>query len=138
MIWRIAMLGAAALTLLLSGCAVQGKSFAPAAAPSNTATIYVYRPYSFFGSLIHPTVQCGDETASIGPGGYHVFLVPAGHVTCRAGTETADELEFDADPRAYYVRERISLGALVGHPQLDPMDIDEAQTEIRSCCTQQP
>ena len=134
---RLAILGAPVLAFLLGGCAVQGNSFEPAAAPSNTATIYVYRPYSFFGSLIHPTIQCGDETAAIGPGGYHAFVVPAGRVTCRTGTEAADELEFDADPRVYYVRERISLGVLVGHPQLDPMDTDEAQSEIQTCCKQQ-
>ena len=133
---RIAMLAAAAL--VAGGCAVQGKPFERADTQSNTAVIYVYRPYSFFGSLIHPTVQCGDETASIGPGGYHAFVVPAGHVTCRTGTETADALDFDADPRVYYVRERISWGIMVGRPQLNPVDTDEAQAEIQSCCVQQP
>jgi hypothetical protein len=134
---RIAMLGAG-LALLTSGCAVQGKPFERAPTPSNTAVIYVYRPYSFFGSLIHPTVQCGDQTASIGPGGYHAFVVPAGRVTCRTGTETADELEFDAEPRVYYVRERIGWGLAVGRPQLNPVDTDEAQSEIQTCCMQQP
>jgi hypothetical protein len=134
---RLAML-VAGLVLLSAGCAVHGKPFERAAAPSNTAVIYVYRPYSFFGSLIHPTVQCGDETAAIGPGGYHAFVVPAGHVTCRTSTETADELEFDAEPRIYYVRELISMGVIVGHPQLNPMDTDEAQSEIQTCCMQQP
>jgi hypothetical protein len=133
---RIAMLAAAAL--VASGCAVQGKPFERADAQSNTAVIYVYRPYSFFGSLIHPTVRCGDETASIGPGGYHAFVVPAGQVTCRTSTETADALDFHADPRVYYVRERIGWGIAVGRPQLNPVDTDEAQAEIQSCCVRQP
>ncbi len=124
------------LALAAAGCAAQGPAFQRAEAPLNNAVIYVYRPYSFFGSLIHPQVQCGNESAAIEPGGYHTFVV--GHVTCRAGTETMDEVDLDAEPRVYYLRERISWGLLVGRPHLDPIDTDEAQAEIQSCCVQQP
>jgi hypothetical protein len=132
---RMALVG---LFLLTAGCAAQGQPYERASAPSNTATIYVYRPYSFFGSLMHPTVRCGNETAVIEPGGYHAFVVPAGHVTCSTSTETVDVLDIDAEPRVYYVRERMGWGLLVGRPQLNPIDYDQAQSEIQSCCVQQP
>jgi hypothetical protein len=131
----LALLG---LSLLSAGCAAQGKPYEPANAPSNTAIIYVYRPYSFFGSLMHPTVRCGNETAVIEPGGYHAFVVPAGHVTCSTSTETVDVLDIDAEPHVYYVRERMGWGLMVGRPQLNPIDDDQAQSEIQSCCVQQP
>lgn len=132
---RVALLG---LFLLTAGCAAQGKPYERADAPANMATIYVYRPYSFFGSLMHPTVRCANESAVIEPGGYHAFVVPAGRVTCSTSTETADLLDIDADPRVYYVRERMGWGLLVGRPQLNPVDDDEAQSEIQSCCVEQP
>jgi hypothetical protein len=65
------------------------------------AVIYVYRPYNYAGSLLRPAVTCDDDTARIGPGGYHAFVVPAGHVTCNVATETADAVELDAEPRAF-------------------------------------
>jgi hypothetical protein len=129
---------ALALVLLCDACAAQGKKFEPANAPSNDAIIYVYRPYSFFGSLIHPVVRCGNQSAEIGPGGYHAFVVPPGHVTCSSGTETVDQLDIDAEPRVYYVRQRIGWGLMIGRPQLNPIDTDEAQAEIQSCCVREP
>lgn len=132
---RMVLLG---LSLLTAGCAAQGKPYERVNAPSNSATIYVYRPYSFFGSLMHPTVRCGNESAVIEPGGYHAFVVPAGRVTCSTSTETADLLDIDADPRVYYVRERMGWGLLVGRPELNPVDDDQAQSEIQSCCVLQP
>jgi len=126
-----------AFAVALGGCAAQGPPFERAGAPPGRAVIYVYRPYSFFSSAIHPIVQCGSQSAAIEPGAYHAFVVPAGPTGCRAGTETRDEVEIDAEPRVHYLRERISWGWLIGRPHLDPMDHDEAEAEIRSCCVQQ-
>ncbi len=126
------------LPLLLAGCAVQGRPFERAVAPPDNAAIYVYRPYNYAGSLLRPPVTCGDQTAQIGPGGYHAFVVPAAHVVCHVqGAESADDVEIDAQARVYYIRERISWGVLRGHPQLDPQDTDKAQTEIQQCCVEQ-
>lgn len=122
----------------LVGCAVQGRPFERAYAPASDAVIYVYRPYSYAGSLLHPAVTCGEETAQIGPGGYHPFVVPAGKVVCRVQTETADEMEIHAEPRVYYVREEIGWGVLSGHPHLNPVDSDTAHTEIQRCCVLAP
>jgi hypothetical protein len=133
----IVILFCAVLTLMI-GCAVQGRPFEKASAPPGNAVIYVYRPYSYAGSLLRPSVTCGEETARIGPGGYHAFVVPAGQVVCSAQTETADQVEIRAEPRVYYIREEIGWGVLTGHPHLNPMDTDEAQTEIQKCCVQEP
>jgi len=135
---RIARSALVGLALLSAGCAAHGKPYERANAPSGTATIYVYRPYSFFGSLMHPTVRCGNQSAVIESGGYHAFVVPTGRVTCTSSTETVDTLDIDAEPRVYYVRERMGWGLMVGRPQLNPIDDDQAQAEIQSCCVQQP
>jgi hypothetical protein len=116
------------------GCAVQGKPFEKIASPPGTAVVYVYRPYNYGSSLLRPSVTCGEDTARIGPGGYHAFIVPAGEkVVCSVQTDTGDEVEFPAGRRIYYVREDLGWGRLTGQPHLNPVDTDEAQTEIQSC-----
>jgi hypothetical protein len=123
----------------VAGCAVVGRPFEKARSAPGNAVIYVYRPYSYAGSLLRPPVSCGDDTARIGPGGYHAFIVPAEKVVCSApGGETSDEVEIHAEPRIYYIREEIGWGFLTGHPHLNPMDKDEAQTEIQRCCVLEP
>ena len=125
---------------LASNCAVQGTPFEKAYAPANHATIYVYRPYSYVCSLLRPTVTCNEDTARIGPGGYHAFVVPAGQkIECSVqGGESADIVEIDAQPRVYYIKEQFGWGVLSGHPHLNPIDEDQAQTEIQRCCVQEP
>ncbi|HUY28557.1 MAG TPA: hypothetical protein VMV27_14190 [Candidatus Binataceae bacterium] len=126
-----ALCGAA---FIASGCAVQGQPFEKTAFPANDAVIYVYRPYTYGSSLLRPAVTCGGETARIGPGGYHAFIVPAGKVTCGVkGGESADQTEILAQPRNYYVREEFGWGVLSGHPHLNPIDTDTAHDEIQSC-----
>jgi hypothetical protein len=128
----------AAASIIAAGCAVQGEQFENAGLHSNDQVIYVYRPYSYFGSLVRPPVTCGEETARIGPGGYHAFVVPQGKVMCSVETETADEVDIPDDPRVHYLREEIGWGAMIGHPHLNPIDHDVAQSEIQSCCVGQP
>jgi hypothetical protein len=120
------------------GCAVQGEPFEKTSSPPGTAVIYVYRPYSYGSSALRPAVTCGEDTARIGPGGYHAFIVPAGEkVSCTIETDTADEVEFHTERRSYYVREELGWGWLTAVPHLNPVDTDKAQTEIQSC-VQQP
>jgi hypothetical protein len=127
------VLGAA--SAFACSCAVQGRPFKRVPTPARDAVIYVYRPYNFAGCLLRPEVTCGGEKARIGPGGYHAFVVPAGHsVVCSTQEETTDRVEIDAEPRAYYIREEFGWGLLRGHPHLNPMDTDTAQTEIQKCC----
>ena len=133
------LLGAA--TLLIAGCAVQGSPFEKASAPLNDAVIYVYRPYHYGSSLLRPAVTCGEDSARIGPGGYHAFIVPEGseQILCSVeGAESADQVEIDAHTRVYYIREEFVWGRRSGHPHLNPVDTDQANTEIQSCCVQEP
>ncbi len=116
------------------GCAVQGQPFEKISSPPGNAVIYVYRPYSYAGSALKPAVTCGEDTARIGPGGYHAFVVPAGEkVVCSMETDTSDEVEFQTVRRSYYVREELGWGRLTATPHLNPIDTDKAQTEIQSC-----
>jgi hypothetical protein len=123
---------------VLCACAMEGRPFEKAAAPRGNSIIYVYRPYHYAASLLRPPVSCGEDTARIGPGGYHVFVVPAGQQTeCSVQwTETSDQVEIDGDKRVYYIREEIGWGVLTGHPHLDPVDADQANSEIRQCCVE--
>ncbi|WP_333647524.1 hypothetical protein [Candidatus Binatus sp.] len=116
------------------GCAVQGKPFEKLPSPPGNAVIYVYRPYSYGSSALRPAVTCGEDTARIGPGGYHAFIVPAGDkVVCSIQTDIADEVEFQTERRSYYIREELGWGLLTATPHLNPVDTDAAQTEIQSC-----
>ncbi len=116
------------------GCAVQGQPFEKIPSPPGNAVIYVYRPYSYGGSALRPAVTCGEDTARIGPGGYHAFIVPAGEkVVCSMQTDTADEVEIQTERRSYYIREELGWGLLTATPHLNPVDTDAAQTEIQSC-----
>ena len=126
------LLGAAAAAGF--GCAVQGQPFEKIPSPPGNAVIYVYRPYSYGGSALRPAVTCGEDTARIGPGGYHAFIVPAGEkVVCSIETDTADEVEIQTERRSYYIREELGWGLLTATPHLNPVDTDVAQTEIQSC-----
>ena len=136
---RIAAILLCAATFFLFGCAVQGHPFERASAPPDNAVIYVYRPYHYGSSLLRPAVTCGANSKRIGPGGYHAFVVPAGKAVCSVqGHETADQVEIDAQPRVYYIREEFGWGVLSGHPHLNPIDTDQAHAEIQQCCVREP
>ena len=131
--------GAFIFAAFCSSCAVQGAPFGKTAAPPGESVIYVYRPYHYAASLLRPPVSCGEDMARIGPGGYHTFMVPAGEKTeCSVQwTETSDQVEIDGGKRVYYLREEIGWGVLTGHPRLNPVDADQAKSEIQQCCVQE-
>ncbi len=123
--------------ICVSGCAVQGTPFDKVPAPPENVVIYVYRPYHYGSSLLRPAVTCGDDSARIGPGGYHAFVVPAnsGEVTCSVqGAESSDAVALEPHTRVYYIREEFVWGLLSGHPHLNPVDADRANSEIQTCC----
>lgn len=136
--WLVGIALATCTPVFLIGCAVQGSPFEKIPSGPSEAVIYVYRPYNYAGSLLRPAVTCGDDTARIGPGGYHAFVVPTGRVVCSAQTETSDAVEIDAESHSYYIKEEIGWGVLTGHPHLNPIDDDKAQREIQTCCVQEP
>ena len=128
----LSLLGVVASSAI--GCAVTGTPFEKISSPPGNAVIYVYRPYSYGSSELRPAVTCGEDTARIGPGGYHAFVVPAGQkVDCTMTTDKTDDVEFDTERRSYYVREELGWGWLTGVPHLNPVDTDKAQSEIQQC-----
>lgn len=128
----LSLLGVVASSAI--GCAVTGTPFEKISSPPGNAVIYVYRPYSYGSSELRPAVTCGEDTARIGPGGYHAFIVPAGQkVDCTMTTDKTDDVEFDTERRSYYVREELGWGWLTGVPHLNPVDTDKAQSEIQQC-----
>jgi hypothetical protein len=137
---RVAAFLLGAATLAIAGCAVQGRPFERASAPPDDAVVYVYRPYHYGSSALRPAVTCGEESARIGPGGYHAFIVPSGsdQILCSVqGSESSDQVAIDSHTRVYYIREEFVWGLLSGHPHLNPVDTDEAKTEIQHCCVQE-
>ncbi len=131
---RLLLLSLGVVASSAIGCAVTGTPFEKISSPPGNAVIYVYRPYSYGSSELRPAVTCGEDTARIGPGGYHAFIVPAGQkVDCTMTTDKTDEVEFDTERRSYYVREELGWGWLTGVPHLNPVDTDKAQSEIQSC-----
>jgi hypothetical protein len=132
---RLLMVFLCAVATVGFGCAVQGQPFEKISSPPGSAVIYVYRPYHYGSSLLRPVVTCGEDTARIAPGGYHAFVVPAGEkVVCSAQTDAgADEVDFQTERRSYYVREELGWGVPTSMPHLNPVDTDQAQTEIQSC-----
>jgi hypothetical protein len=123
-----------ALIGVLAGCAATGDPFTRVSPDPAQSVIYVYRPYTYAASALHPAVTCGDETARIAPGAYHAFVVPKGKTDCTVHTETIDQVEVPAEPRVHYIKEEFGWGRLIGHPHLNPIDTDQAQAEIQKCC----
>ncbi len=82
----------ALLSTLFVGCAVEGRSYEMAAVAPAKSAVYIYRPYSVVGSVVEPPVSCGDQSTSLGPGGYHRLVVDPGHLVHLELTST-DEAE---------------------------------------------
>ncbi len=124
------------ISILFVGCAVEGRSYEMAAVAPAKSAAYMYRPYSVVGSVVEPPVSCGDQSTSLGPGGYHRLVVDPGHLRCSVHTETT-AVEFDAKAgESYYIRESLGFGMIVPHVHLDLMSADEAEDEIRVCAEQ--
>ncbi len=124
----------ASLWLRLDALCRESRLRRPPPLPGN-AVIYVYRPYSYASSLIRPAITCGEDTLRISPGGYHAFIVPAGQkVVCSVQTDAgSDEVDLQTERRSYYIREELGWGKMTSMPHLNPIDTDNAQTEIQKC-----
>ncbi len=77
----------ALLSTLLVGCAVEGRPYEMTAVAPAKSAVYIYRPYGVVGSVVEPPVSCGDQSTSLGPGGYHRLVVDPGHLRCSVHTE---------------------------------------------------
>ena len=127
----------ALLSTLFVGCAVEGRPYEMTAVAPAKSAVYIYRPYGVVGSVVEPPVSCGDQSTSLGPGGYHRLVVDPGHLRCSVHTEVTTAVEFEGKAgESYYIRESIGPGVIVPHVHLDLKSADEAEDEIRKCAEQ--
>lgn len=141
-----------ALALALSGCASTGTSSAPEKPPVATdapapakpsaateapaastiapapagdmGTVVFFRPSKMVGALVGFKVREGEkELGTLSSGSYFVVHVPAGAHAYTVHSEAKDVLNVEVEPgETYYVQGSISMGVLVGRPNLAPSD----------------
>jgi hypothetical protein len=128
-------LGVSILVMALAiGCAVQGPDYQSTPVAATKSAIYLYRPYHSFGSGLSPSVNCGDASIALGPGGFHKVTLEPGPVHCSVHTEVKTSIDLDARAgQTYYIRESLWIGFIVAHLHLDPKDSEEAASEIQDC-----
>src|SRR5262245_4505800 len=120
-----------AALLTSAGCAAQGTPYEKVSPETGKAVVYLYRPASISGAALTPRVDCGGATAKLRPGGYHRFVVAAGHIACTSssvdpGNHELVDLEV-TQGHDYYVKETIGMGILVGRVHLALVDPEYGQ-----------
>ena len=109
---------------------------APVAAPAPTATpaavatsadmgsIVFFRESKFMGGGVSFKVREGEqELGKLSNGSYFVAQVPTGPHAFTVHSEAKDVLNLEVEPgETYYVQGSISMGVLVGRPNLAPSD----------------
>jgi len=105
------------------------KSASPAGGPviaanPTKATIVFFRESKFMGGGMSFKVREGqEELGKLSSGSYFISAVPPGAHTYVVHSEAKDELHLEVEAgQVYYVQGTISLGVLVGHPNLSPSD----------------
>ena len=127
-------LAIAMLMVACGGCAVQGAAYQATPAPSAKSAVYLYRPYRIIGVGVSPSVNCGDYSSTLGPGGFHRFTIDPGTLHCDAHTEVTTSIDIDVKPgQSYYLEESLSIGWLQPRVHLDLKTPDEAGAEIQEC-----
>lgn len=93
-------------------------------ADPNMGTVVFFREGKFVGSMVSFMVREGDvELGKLSNGTYFVAKVPPGPHTYRVHSEAKDELSLEVEAgETYYVQGSISMGVLVGRPNLSPSD----------------
>ena len=127
---------AAALLLLLSGCATGAKytevvSTIPSLTPSQ-GRIYFYRP-SAFGAAVQPDIHLnGQKVGTAKPHGFYFVDRAPGNYEVTAATETEKKLTFTLEPRQErFVRLKIQMGLFVGRIIPELVDKAEAEGELK-------
>jgi hypothetical protein len=142
---------AAVLALALTGCASTetskpaepakstqpDKPAAPAAAPAaaapdagiaaptgDFANVVFFRESKFMGSMVSFKVREGEqELGKLSSGTYFVAQVPVGAHAYTVHSEAKDVLNLEVERgETYYVQGSISMGVMVGRPNLAPSD----------------
>jgi hypothetical protein len=120
----------------VSGCATLGPAYTPdAVAPTDRATVYLYRSPGFVGAALSPTVNAnGVALDDLPAGGYFVYHAAPGELELSARTEASTSVTLDAKAgQIYYVKGSIGVGVFVGHPHLVLVSNEVGAHEITAC-----
>ena len=142
-----ALAGIAALAL--AGCSSNAPSSTPAptAAPASSAaasaplappsgdmgSVVFFRPSKFVGGMVSFKVREGEqELGKLANGTYFVAQVPVGPHAFTVHSEAKDILNLEVERgETYYVEGSISMGVLVGRPNLAPSS-ESAFTAVKT------
>jgi hypothetical protein len=101
---------------------------APTSAPTTTSadkgSVVFFRDSKFMGAAVSFKVREGEqELGKLSNGSYFVAQVPAGPHAFTVHSEAKDVLNLEVEPgETYYVQGSISMGVMVGRPNLSPSD----------------
>ena len=87
-------------------------------------TVIFFRESKFAGAAVSFKVREGEtELGKLSSGTYFVANLPAGPHAFVVHSEAKDILNLEVEPgETYYVRGSISMGLMVGRPNLSPSD----------------
>jgi hypothetical protein len=100
---------------------------APVAAPGGpSGTVVFFRPSKFAGGAVSFKVREGDrELGKLSSGSYFQATLPTGAHEFTVHSEAKDVLNLEVEPgETYYVQGGISMGLMVGRPNLSPSSAD--------------
>lgn len=126
-----------ALALVLAGCAATGPKFTEVEASMPTlqdgqGRIVFYRSSSMVGVAVQPDLKLNDQVVGTSkPGSFFFVDRSAGRYTASARTEVESSVEFELRPgETVYVRSSITMGLLVGRPDLRQETALQAMREM--------
>jgi hypothetical protein len=100
----------------------------PAVAPApsgDVGTVVFFRDSKFVGSMVGFKVREGEqELGKLSNGSYFTVQLPAGAHAFTVHSEAKDVLNLEIERgETYYVQGSISMGVMVGRPNLAPSDV---------------
>ena len=93
-------------------------------ASAGSGTVVFFRESKFMGAAVSFKVREGEqELGKLGSGNYFVVNVPPGAHAYTVHSEAKDVLNLEVEAgETYYVQGSISMGVMVGRPNLAPSD----------------
>ncbi|ADG92473.1 conserved hypothetical protein [Arcobacter nitrofigilis DSM 7299] len=124
---------------IMSGCSAKGPQFNGFNEPTKgNSNVYIYRTSSL-GAGVTPNIHdtnLEDSTdkivGNVKPNGYIMTTITPGMHKFWAKTEVTNEVNLNIDPnKIYCIKNYISMGFLVGHPQFEIVDMNKCKDEIK-------
>jgi hypothetical protein len=123
--------------LFLMACAASGVPFQRITAiPEDKGVVYVYRPNSLMGGAVHYDVHAGENEilCDLIRGGYCLHYSKPGELELWGKTESRGSVTVDVKAgKEHFVKGGVSLGFLVGRPNLTVVENATGLEEIADC-----